>query len=63
VAAAEGSFEAVRSGRFTGNRYESGHGRLLGASTISMQTAKNVFLMAWPRLAAESVRSLVHAAD
>jgi monofunctional biosynthetic peptidoglycan transglycosylase len=25
---------------------ESGHGRLLGASTISMQTAKNVFL--WP---------------
>ena len=28
------------------NRYESGHGRLLGASTISMQTAKNVFL--WP---------------
>ena len=28
------------------NRYQSGHGRLLGASTISMQTAKNVFL--WP---------------
>jgi monofunctional biosynthetic peptidoglycan transglycosylase len=27
-------------------RYESGQGRLLGASTISMQTAKNVFL--WP---------------
>jgi monofunctional glycosyltransferase len=27
-------------------RYESGRGRLLGASTISMQTAKNVFL--WP---------------
>jgi monofunctional biosynthetic peptidoglycan transglycosylase len=27
-------------------RYQSGHGRLLGASTISMQTAKNVFL--WP---------------
>lgn len=26
--------------------YESGRGRLLGASTISMQTAKNVFL--WP---------------
>jgi monofunctional glycosyltransferase len=26
--------------------YQSGHGRLLGASTISMQTAKNVFL--WP---------------
>ena len=25
---------------------QSGHGRLLGASTISMQTAKNVFL--WP---------------
>jgi hypothetical protein len=28
------------------NRCQSGHGRLLGASTISMQTAKNVFL--WP---------------
>jgi monofunctional biosynthetic peptidoglycan transglycosylase len=28
------------------DRYESGHRRLLGASTISMQTAKNVFL--WP---------------
>jgi monofunctional biosynthetic peptidoglycan transglycosylase len=28
------------------NRYQSRHGRLLGASTISMQTAKNVFL--WP---------------
>jgi monofunctional biosynthetic peptidoglycan transglycosylase len=28
------------------DRYQSGHGRLLGASTISMQTAKNVFL--WP---------------
>jgi monofunctional biosynthetic peptidoglycan transglycosylase len=27
-------------------RYEDGRGRLLGASTISMQTAKNVFL--WP---------------
>lgn len=27
-------------------RYQSGRGRLLGASTISMQTAKNVFL--WP---------------
>jgi monofunctional biosynthetic peptidoglycan transglycosylase len=27
-------------------RYESGHGRLVGASTISMQTAKNLFL--WP---------------
>lgn len=27
-------------------RYESGRGRLLGASTISMQTAKNLFL--WP---------------
>jgi monofunctional glycosyltransferase len=27
-------------------RYESGGGRLVGASTISMQTAKNVFL--WP---------------
>ena len=27
-------------------RYESGHGKLYGASTISMQTAKNVFL--WP---------------
>jgi monofunctional biosynthetic peptidoglycan transglycosylase len=27
-------------------RYRSGRGRLLGASTISMQTAKNVFL--WP---------------
>lgn len=27
-------------------RYESGRGRLRGASTISMQTAKNVFL--WP---------------
>ena len=26
------------------DRYQSGHGRLLGASTISMQTAKNVFL-------------------
>jgi monofunctional glycosyltransferase len=26
--------------------YQSGYGRLLGASTISMQTAKNVFL--WP---------------
>src|SRR5437868_6787631 len=25
------------------DRYQSGHGRLLGASTISMQTAKNVF--------------------
>src|ERR1700732_3859261 len=29
-----------------GITYQSGHGRLLGASTISMQTAKNVFL--WP---------------
>ena len=28
------------------NRYRSRRGRLLGASTISMQTAKNVFL--WP---------------
>jgi monofunctional biosynthetic peptidoglycan transglycosylase len=28
------------------DRYQSGHGRLFGASTISMQTAKNVFL--WP---------------
>ena len=28
------------------DHYHSGHGRLLGASTISMQTAKNVFL--WP---------------
>jgi monofunctional glycosyltransferase len=28
------------------DHYQSGHGRLLGASTISMQTAKNVFL--WP---------------
>ncbi|MFL5266993.1 MAG: transglycosylase domain-containing protein [Stellaceae bacterium] len=28
------------------NHYQGGHGRLLGASTISMQTAKNVFL--WP---------------
>ena len=28
------------------DRYQSGHGRVLGASTISMQTAKNVFL--WP---------------
>jgi monofunctional biosynthetic peptidoglycan transglycosylase len=28
------------------DRYQSGHGRLLGASTISMQTAKNVFR--WP---------------
>jgi monofunctional biosynthetic peptidoglycan transglycosylase len=28
------------------DRYQSGHGRLLGASTISMQTAKNAFL--WP---------------
>jgi membrane peptidoglycan carboxypeptidase len=28
------------------DRYQSGHGRLLGAGTISMQTAKNVFL--WP---------------
>ena len=28
------------------DRYQSGHGRMLGASTISMQTAKNVFL--WP---------------
>jgi monofunctional biosynthetic peptidoglycan transglycosylase len=27
-------------------RYQSGRGRLLGASTISMQTAKNLFL--WP---------------
>jgi monofunctional glycosyltransferase len=27
-------------------RYQSGHGKLYGASTISMQTAKNVFL--WP---------------
>ena len=26
------------------DRYQSGHGRVLGASTISMQTAKNVFL-------------------
>jgi monofunctional glycosyltransferase len=26
------------------DHYQSGHGRLLGASTISMQTAKNVFL-------------------
>jgi monofunctional glycosyltransferase len=29
------------------DRYRSRRGRLLGASTISMQTAKNVFL--WPR--------------
>ena len=28
------------------DHYQSGHGRVLGASTISMQTAKNVFL--WP---------------
>src|SRR5438309_9100336 len=28
------------------DRYRNGHGRVLGASTISMQTAKNVFL--WP---------------
>jgi monofunctional biosynthetic peptidoglycan transglycosylase len=34
------------------DHYQSGHGRLLGASTISMQTAKNVFLWPgrdWPR--------------
>lgn len=36
-------WEAVRA---AWNRYRSGRGRLLGASTISMQTAKNVFL--WP---------------
>ncbi len=39
------------------DRYESGHGRLLGASTISMQTAKNVFLWPgrdWPRKAFEA---------
>lgn len=37
--------------------YESGRGRLLGASTISMQTAKNVFLWPgrdWPRKALEA---------
>jgi membrane peptidoglycan carboxypeptidase len=28
------------------DRYQSAHGRVLGASTISMQTAKNVFLRA-----------------
>jgi monofunctional glycosyltransferase len=39
------------------DRYESRHGRLLGASTISMQTAKNVFLWPgrdWPRKALEA---------
>ena len=38
-------------------RYESGRGRLRGASTISMQTAKNVFLWPgrdWPRKALEA---------
>lgn len=38
-------------------RYEKGSGRLLGASTISMQTAKNVFLWPdrdWPRKALEA---------
>jgi monofunctional glycosyltransferase len=38
-------------------RYESGRGRLIGASTISMQTAKNVFLWPgrdWPRKALEA---------
>src|SRR6185312_5147153 len=38
-------------------RYESGRGRLVGASTISMQTAKNVFLWPgrdWPRKALEA---------
>jgi membrane peptidoglycan carboxypeptidase len=32
--------------RHSWDHYQSGHSRLLGASTISMQTAKNVFL--WP---------------
>src|SRR3954453_3674402 len=38
-------------------RYESGRGRLVGASTISMQTAKNLFLWPgrdWPRKALEA---------
>jgi monofunctional biosynthetic peptidoglycan transglycosylase len=38
-------------------RYETGRGRLHGASTISMQTAKNVFLWPgrdWPRKALEA---------
>lgn len=37
--------------------YESGRGRLVGASTISMQTAKNLFLWPgrdWPRKALEA---------
>jgi monofunctional glycosyltransferase len=39
------------------DRYERGGGRLLGASTISMQTAKNVFLWPgrdWPRKTLEA---------
>jgi monofunctional glycosyltransferase len=39
------------------DRYQSGRGRLLGASTISMQTAKNVFLCPgrdWLRKALEA---------
>jgi monofunctional biosynthetic peptidoglycan transglycosylase len=38
-------------------RYESGRGRLVGASTLSMQTAKNLFLWPgrdWPRKALEA---------
>ena len=38
-------------------QYQSGEGELLGASTISMQTAKNVFLWParnWPRKALEA---------
>jgi monofunctional glycosyltransferase len=38
-------------------RYQSGGGRLVGASTISMQTAKNLFLWPgrdWPRKALEA---------
>ena len=38
-------------------------GRSRGASTISQQVAKNLFLWAWPQLGAQGARGLVHAAD
>jgi monofunctional biosynthetic peptidoglycan transglycosylase len=47
-------WDAVEAGW---QRYKSGTGRLRGASTISMQTAKNVFLWPgrdWPRKAIEA---------
>src|SRR6266403_1569464 len=45
------------------DHYQSGHGRLLGASTIFNANREKCLPVAGPRLAAQRVRGLVHGAD